>query len=67
MILSSATNLSMTGHTSCKKIISSANSGDNRARSCTIVNPVVENKRSTGAEVAGMHNIFLARWAMTGN
>ena len=57
---SAATNLSITGQTtSCKKIISSARSGNSLARSLAIVNPTVENRRSTGAEVAGMHNILV--------
>ena len=48
------------GHASCKKIKSSAFSGNNLVQSYAIVLPAVENKCSTGADVAGIHNILFA-------
>ena len=47
--------------------MSSAISGNNRALSFAIVNPAVQNNRSTGAEVAGIQRIRLASVANVGN
>ena len=46
-------------HESCKKIKSSAFSGINLVRPFAIL-PAVENNRSTGADVVGIHKIFFA-------
>ena len=54
-------------HALCKKIKSSAFSGNNLFRSLAIVSPAVENKCSTGADATEIHKIFFAISASMGN
>jgi hypothetical protein len=52
---------------SFKKTKSLTRLGFNEARFFVTVNPAIENKRSTGAEEAGIDKYFLAQFDIKGN